>query len=97
MEMFSKELQEYAQQKYDSRMRFLEMGMKAASNAKQEAGSADRRWLEILKKEIQQKIQACTLEEQILMKFFYGTMPLRDVGEYGLERCLGLVRHGIML
>lgn len=97
MEMFSKELQEYAQQKYDSRMRFLEMGMKAASNAKQEAGSADRRWLEILKKEIQQKIQACTLEEQILMKFFYGTMPLRDLGEYGFELFLGFVRHGIML
>ena len=73
--MFSKELQEYAQGKYDSRMCFIET----------------------LKKQIQQKMDNCTLEEQILMKFFYGTMPLRDLGEYDFEVFLGFVRHGLML
>ena len=71
MEMFSKELQEYAQQKYDSRMRFLEMGMKAASNAKQEAGSADRRWLEILKKEIPRRSKRAS------GAFFYNALDTR--------------------
>ena len=34
-----------------------------------------------LKNEIQRNMEMCTPEEQLLMKFFYGTMPLRDMGE----------------
>ncbi|XCP85802.1 transglutaminase domain-containing protein [Roseburia hominis] len=43
------------------------------------------------------KLPLCTKEEQILMKFFYGTMPLRDAGEYEFEVFLGFVRHSLMV
>ena len=39
----------------------------------------------------------CSEEETLLMKFFYGTMPLRDAGEYPLETFLGYVRHALWL
>lgn len=50
-----------------------------------------------LKDEICRKMEGCTPEEQLLMKFFYGTMPLRDMGEYEFELFLAFVRHGLML
>lgn len=52
---------------------------------------------EELREEIQRKLMRCTPEEQLLMKFFYGTMPLRDAGEYEFEVFLGFVRHSLML
>ena len=30
-----------------------------------------------LKDEIEDKLKGCTPDEQVLMKFFYGTMPIR--------------------
>lgn len=91
--MFSKALQEYAQQKYDSRMCWME----AEPGTELEKGGSQGHWLEALKTEIQQKMKACTSDEQVLMKFFYGTMPLRDLGEYEFEMFLGFVQHGLML
>lgn len=93
--MFSETLREYAQQKYDSRMRWM-IG-EAVSDTGLAKGHSQVYGREALRTEIQQKIEACTLEEQILMKFFYGTMPLRDLGEYDFELFLGFVRHGLML
>lgn len=45
----------------------------------------------------EQKLKQCTEEEQLLMKFFYGTMPLRDAGEYEFGVFLGFVRHSLMI
>lgn len=50
-----------------------------------------------LEKKIRGKIKDCSPDEQVLMKFFYGTMPVRDAGEYDLEVFLGFVRHSLML
>lgn len=50
-----------------------------------------------LKDEIEDKLKGCTPDEQALMKFFYGTMPIRDAGEYDFEVFLGFVRHALMV
>lgn len=47
--------------------------------------------------EIEAGLSLCSEEETLLMKFFYGTMPLRDAGEYPLETFLGYVRHALWL
>ncbi len=52
---------------------------------------------EELRKEIEWKLKRCTPKEQLLMKFFYGTMPLGDAGTYEFEVFLGFVQHGLML
>ncbi len=46
---------------------------------------------------IEEKMTQLTEDERILMKFFYGTMPLSDAGDYEFETFLGFVRHAIML
>ncbi|MFR3727217.1 transglutaminase-like domain-containing protein [Lacrimispora sp.] len=50
-----------------------------------------------LKEEIEEAMEQCTPDEQVLMKFLYGTMPLRDAGEYGFSVFLGFVRHSLMV
>lgn len=50
-----------------------------------------------LKDEIEDKLKGCTPNEQVLMRFFYGTMPIRDAGEYDFEVFLGFVRHALMV
>lgn len=50
-----------------------------------------------LKMEIEKAMEGCTPREQVLMKFLYGTMPVRDAGEYGFEVFLGFVRHSMMV
>jgi transglutaminase-like putative cysteine protease len=50
-----------------------------------------------LKAEIERAMERCTPREQVLMKFLYGTMPLRDSGEYDFTVFLGFVRHSIMV
>lgn len=50
-----------------------------------------------LKEEIERAMERCTPIEQVLMKFLYGTMPLRDAGEYDFDLFLGYVRHSIMV
>ena len=47
--------------------------------------------------EIEAGLSLCSEEETLLMKFFYGTMPLRDAGEYSFETFLGYVRHALWL
>ena len=46
---------------------------------------------------VEEKMKSCTPDEQILMKFLYGTMPVRDAGEYEFEVFLGYVRHSLMV
>ena len=47
--------------------------------------------------EIEAGLSLCSEEETLLVKFFYGTMPLRDAGEYPFETFLGYVRHALWL
>lgn len=53
--------------------------------------------MEPLRPRILSGMAACRPEEQVLLKFFYGTMPLRDAGEYEFDVFLGYVRHGLLL
>ncbi|WP_349947966.1 transglutaminase-like domain-containing protein [Lacrimispora sp. BS-2] len=50
-----------------------------------------------LKGEIEKAMESCSPREQVLMKFLYGTMPVRDAGEYDFSVFLGFVRHSIMV
>ena len=47
--------------------------------------------------EIEAGLSLCSEEEDLLIKFFYGTMPLRDAGEYPFEIFLSYVRHALWL
>ena len=47
--------------------------------------------------EIESGLSCCTQEEAVLMRFLYGTMPVRDAGEYGFEVFLSYVRHALWL
>ena len=47
--------------------------------------------------EIEAGLSLCSEEETLLVKFFYGTMPLRDAGEYPFETFLGYVHHALWL
>ena len=47
--------------------------------------------------EIEAGLSSCSEEEALLIKFFYGTMPLRDAGEYPFEIFLSYVRHALWL
>ena len=46
---------------------------------------------------VEEKMGLCTPDEQVLMKFIYGTMPIRDAGEYDFEVFLGFVKHSLMV
>ena len=46
---------------------------------------------------IEEKLKQCSEEEAVLMKFLYGTMPVRDAGEYGFNLFLSYVKHALML
>lgn len=48
-------------------------------------------------KRTEAEMAACGAEEQVLMKFLYGTMPLRDAGEYDFSVFLGFVKHSLMV
>lgn len=48
-------------------------------------------------KEIEEALKACTEEEAVLLRFLYGTMPVRDAGEYGFPVFLSYVRHALWL
>ncbi len=39
----------------------------------------------------------CSEDEVVLMEFFYGTMPVRDAGEYEFSLLLAYVKHAIRL
>lgn len=50
-----------------------------------------------LREEIDAAIRSCSSEEQTLLKFFYGTMPLSDAAQYPFSLFASYVRHGLML
>lgn len=55
---------------------------------------------EVLKEiyeDIEYKLKGCTEDESVLMKFLYGTMPIRDAGEYEFDLFLAYVNHAIWL
>lgn len=47
--------------------------------------------------EIEKALEDCTEEEAVLMRFLYGTMPVRDAGEYDFQVFLNYVRHSLWL
>lgn len=54
-------------------------------------------WLGAVRAKVEAAMEGLTEEERVLMKFLYGTMPLRDGGEYGFSVFLGFVRHSLMV
>lgn len=54
-------------------------------------------YLKDLKGVIEKAMEGCSFDEQVLMKFLYGTMPLRDAGEYDFSVFLGFVKHSLMV
>ena len=56
-----------------------------------------KQFLSPIKMELDAGLEACTAPEAILMKYLYGTMPLRDAGEYDFSLFLSYVRHGLWL
>nr|WP_308625706.1 transglutaminase-like domain-containing protein [uncultured Eisenbergiella sp.] len=50
-----------------------------------------------LREELENGFSGCTGDEAVCMKFLYGTMPVRDAGEYGFSTFLGFVRHSLWL
>lgn len=54
-------------------------------------------YLSPIREELEAGLAACTAPEAVLMKYLYGTMPLRDAGEYGFSLFLSYVRHGLWL
>lgn len=63
-----------------------------------EAGFASRLpHLGNLGKEIEERTAELPEEEAVLMKFFYGTMPLGDAASYPFDLYLSFVRHSLML
>lgn len=47
--------------------------------------------------EIESAIGDCTTDEAVLMRYLYGTMPVRDAGEYTFSVFLSYVRHSLWL
>lgn len=46
---------------------------------------------------IEEGFKSCSGDEEALMRFFYGTMPLRDAAEYDFSVFCGYVRHALWL
>ena len=93
--MFSESLKNYAQQTYDSRMQWI--ADRQAAVSKENTAGRPGRWMKQFQEKVRQKLAACTPNQQILMKFLYGTMPLRDLAEYEFEIFSDFVKHGIWL
>lgn len=47
--------------------------------------------------EIESALTGCTADEAVLMRYLYGTMPIRDAGEYDFSVFLSYVRHSLWL
>lgn len=58
---------------------------------------ARRHYYAALSEDLERVFAECTPDERVLMQFFYGTMPLRDAGEYDSTVFLGYVRHALWL
>lgn len=46
---------------------------------------------------IELSLSDCTTDEAVLMRYLYGTMPVRDAGEYAFSVFLSYVRHSLWL
>ena len=68
-----------------------------AAVSKENTAGRPGQWMKQFQEEVGQKLAACTPNQQILMKFLYGTMPLRDLAEYEFEIFSDFVKHGIWL
>ncbi len=56
-----------------------------------------KKYYSCLWERMEEKLKGCTREEAVLMRFLYGTMPVRDAGEYDFEVFLSYVRHSLWL
>ena len=54
-------------------------------------------YLKGIREELEEGFRLCTPAQEVLMRFFYGTMPLRDAGEYEFRVFLSFVKHAIWL
>lgn len=54
-------------------------------------------YLKGIREELEEGFRLCTPAQGVLMRFFYGTMPLRDAGEYEFRVFLSFVKHAIWL
>lgn len=54
-------------------------------------------YLGAVRKEIQEGLSGCSQDEAVCMKFLYGTMPLRDAGEYSFDVFYSFVKHSVWL
>ena len=48
-------------------------------------------YLKGIREELEEGFRLCTPAQEVLMRFFYGTMPLRDAGEYEFRVFLSFV------
>ncbi len=56
-----------------------------------------KKYYTALWEEIEKALKGCTEEEAVLLRFLYGTMPVRDAGEYDFSVFLSYVRHSLWL
>ena len=66
-------------------------------NDAQSAFQARLPYLGRRRERIERELAGCGENEQILMKFLYGTMPLRDAGEYDFSVFYSFAVHGLFL
>lgn len=63
----------------------------------EERYQARKEYLRPVQEEIDRGLAGCSPGEETLMKFLYGTMPLRDAGEYGFSVFYSYVLHAVWL
>lgn len=63
----------------------------------QEKYTARKPYYEPIWEELESGMKECTPQERILMEFLYGTMPLRDAGEYSFAVFKSYVTHALWL
>lgn len=54
-------------------------------------------FLERNKADVIERLENCSEDQQIGMKFFYGSMPISDIADYDFETYLSFVNHGLFL
>lgn len=81
----------------DGRKAEIGNGFSAFSGLCPEEICGKRSFSRALREELENGFSGCTGDEAVCMKFLYGTMPLRDAGEYAFSTFLGFVRHALWL
>lgn len=44
-----------------------------------------------------QRLNSCSVEEKIIMKFLYASMPISDIADYNFDTYLGFAAHALLL